>query len=232
MGLFKKKHDVTDIYGVKKMKESPFTRKGEEEAPETGRRHSDYYHKYFRGYTEVRRLNAKGRVTIERYYTQPWIVNSFSNVRYWLLRLLYVVLTAVSSALFVLALIQKLPGNYTWVVALPGYISVIFLFLLVVAVLGYVFVERKMTLWGHHSSTKKLKRYALASGIAQLVTAAAMAGVALFTGLGIAQSLQWAAAILLSGICSGAMYFIERRIPYREIPNDTKVPNGEAHEIW
>lgn len=232
MGLFHKKHDVTDIYGIKRMNDSPFTRRGEEEAPESGRRHSDYYHKYFRGYTEVRKLNAKGRVTIERYYTQPWLVCGFSNAGYWLLRLLYTALAAVSAVLFVMALIQEIPGNYTWVVALPGYVSVMLLFLMLVAVLGYLFVERKMTLWGHHSSTRKLRRYTLATAVGQALTAIAMAGVALYTGIGIADSLKWAAAILLSAVCSAAIYFVERRVPYKEIPNDTKLPNGEAHEIW
>lgn len=232
MGLFRKKHDVTDIYGVKKQNDSPFIRKGEEEAPESGRRHSDYYHKYFRGYTEVRQLNAKGRVVIERVYTQPWIVSGLSAASYWLLRLLYLVLTSVSAVLFVAALTQEVPGNYSWVVAVPGYVSIILMFLLAVSTLAYIFVERKMTLWGHTSSTKKLKRFALATSIGQCVTSAALVIYALITQIYIVESLNCALTIFLAAICSGTMFFVERKMPYTEIPNETKLPAGEAHEIW
>lgn len=232
MSLFHKKNSGAASGGARKKSNTPFERSGKKAAPEGGRRRNNYYHKYFRGYTEIRKLNAKGRVTIERYYTQPWIVNSYSTAGYWLLRLLYVGLSAVSTGLFVVALIQRIPGNYTWIVALPGYISVMLLFMLLVSTLGYIFVERKMTLWGHHSSTKKLKRYALATSIGQLLTAVALAAVALATRTGVSESLKWAGAILLAAVCSGAMYFVERGVPYKEIPNDTKLPCGEAREIW
>lgn len=232
MGIFRKKHDITDIYGIKSKSESPFTKKGEEEAPESGRRHSDYYHKYFRGYTEVRKLNPKGRVVIERYYTRPWIVSGLSKVKYWLLRLLYAVLCLGSAALLILALIQNVPANYSWIVALPGYASFLLLFFLIVSTVAYIFVEKKMTLWAYTSSTKKLKRFALATSIGQVVTAVVLALFALITQVYVSKTLLSALLVFLAALCSGVMFFVERKIPYVEIPNETKVPAGESHEIW
>lgn len=232
MGLFRKKHDVSDIYGVRRQNDSPFTRRGEVEAPESGRRHSDYYHKYFRGYTEIRRLNEKGRVVIERYYTRPWIVCALSNGRYWLLRLLYTLLTAASAVLFITALTRDIPANYSWIAAIPGYASVILLVLLAASTAAYIFADRKMTLWGHASSTGKLKRFALAASAGQLLTAAALLAVLAMTKTCVTQTLLCAGASALGGVCSGAMYWIERRVPYTEIPNETGLPEGEAHEIW
>lgn len=229
---FRKKHDVTDIYGVKSKKSSPFSTKDAPDTAESGLRHSSYYHKYFRGYTEVRKLNAKGRVTSERCYTRPWIVSGLSTRNYWLVRLLYAVLVAASAALFITALCQDVPGNYSWIVALPGYPTVIVLLLLAAATVMYIFVERKMTLWDHASSTKRLKVISLITAIIQAVTAVDLALFALITGEKVLRSLGCAAMILLSACCSGALFFLERKMPYQEIPNDTKLPEGEAHEIW
>lgn len=229
---FRKKHDISDIYGVKSKKSSPFSTKDEFEAPETGYRHSGYYHKYFRGYTEIRKVNARGRVVAERYYTRPWIVSGLSTRDYWLVRLLYALLTAASGVLYITGLCQNVPGNTSWIVALPGYPGMILLFLLAVIVLMYIFVERKMTLWDHASSTKRLKTVSLITAIVQAVTALTLALFALVTGEQVPMSLGCAALVLLSACCSGALFFLERKMPYTEIPNDTKLPEGEAHEIW
>lgn len=230
--VFRKKHDVTDIYGVKSKKESPFSTKDEVDAPETGFRHSTHYHKYFRGYTEIRKVNARGRVVTERYYTQPWIVSGLSSQAYWLVRLLYVLLVAASAVLYITALCQDVPGNCSWVVALPGYPGIILLFLLAVMTVLYIFVAKKMTLWDHASSTKRLKVVSLITGIVQALAGLTLAVFALVTGEQVGKSLGCAALVLLSACCSGALFFLERKMPYKEIPNETKLPNGEAHEIW
>lgn len=229
---FRKKHDITDIYGVKSKKDSPFSRKDEVDAPETGYRHSTHYHKYFRGYTEIRKVNAKGRVVVERYYTRPWIVSGLSTCNYWLVRLLYAFLVAASAALFITGLCLKVPGTASWVVALPGMPSAILLFLLAVVTLTYIFVEKKMTLWDHASSTKRIKVVSLITAIGQALTALTLAVFALVTGEQVLKSLGCAALVLLSACCSGALFFLERKMPYQEIPNDTRLPEGEAHEIW
>ena len=232
MGLFRKKHDITDIYGVKSMKESPFTRKGEEEEPGSSRRHSDYYHRYFRGYTEIRKLNPKGRVRVERYYVRPWIVSGLSTGKYWLVRLLYACLAVVSSVLFAAALLQRIPSNYSMIVALPGYISVVLLFLLLVSTAGYIFAPKKMTLWDHTSSTTRLKRFSLAAGLCQLLTALTTTGYLLYYRIFVSETLQSILVMLAAVVCSAAIHIVERKVPYTEIPNETKLPAGEAHEIW
>ena len=233
MGIFRKKHDITDIYGVKSMKESPFTWNGEEEElGSSRRRHSDYYHKYFRGYTEIRRLNEKGRVRLERYYVRPWIVSGLSAGKYWLVRLLYACLAIVSAGLFGIALLQRIPSNYSMVVAIPGYVGVLFLFLLLVSAAGYIFVTKKMTLWDHTSSTSRLKRFALLTGIFQILTALTTLGYLLCYRVFVSETLQSVFLMAAAAVCSAAIYFVERKVPYTEIPNETKLPAGEAHEIW
>ena len=232
MGIFRKKHDITDIYGVKSKKESHFTFNGEEEIPGSNRRHSDYYHKYFRGYTEIRKLNEKGRVRVERYYVRPWIVSELSAVKYWLLRLMYAVLVLASAGVFAVALLQRIPANYSMIVALPGYISVLLLFLLVVSMVNYIIVPKKMTLWDHSSTTTRVKRLSLAAGIGQMLTVVAMVGYLLCYRIFVRETLHSIFLMVLAALCSTAIYFVERKVPYTEIPNETKLPAGEAHEIW
>ncbi len=225
---FRKKHDITDIYHVRDEKKPESLRLPD---PVAGKSRSKHYHNYFRGYTEIRTVTEKGRIKIERYYTKPWIVSDLSPKKYWLVRLLYAVLTVISVVLYIAAMIQDIPGNLHWVVALPGLPSMILLFLLVIVCFLYITVPKKMTLWDHESSTKRIKKASLATGIVQAVTAMALIGFTIATGLEVVRSLQCVAVVLVAAICSGAMFFIERKVPYTEIPNDTKLPSGEAHEI-
>ena len=89
-----------------------------------------------------------------------------------------------------------------------------------------------MTLWDHASSTKRVKVVSLLTAIGQALTALALTGFALCNGEQVGKSLGCAALVLLAAACSGALFFLERKLPYTEIPNDTKLPPGETHEIW
>lgn len=221
----RKKHGIHDIDGASGQESSPLG------TPGGGFRRRSHYQKYFEGYTEVRRLNAKGRAVTERYYTRPWIVSGLSRRNYWLVRLLYACLTAASAALFITALSQQVPGNDSAVVVLPGAVSAVLMLLLVTVTLMYIFVERKMTVWEHATSTKRLKIFALLTAIAQALTALTLTGFALVTGQEIGKSLGCAGLALLAACCSGVLYFTERRMPYTQAPNDTKLPTGESYEI-
>ena len=224
---FRKKHDITDIYGVKSQKAEG------ERLPDSPskRTFNRRYHNHFRGYTEIRRKNAKGRVVIERYYTKPWIVSDLSPVRYWLVRGLYALLTAASIVLFVTALTQDVPANHYWLVAIPGLPTVTILFLQAVFCVSYITVPQKMTIWDHISSTKRLKLITLIAAITQGLTALALAMYALATQQEVSRTLLCALATLIAAICSAAISIVERNMPYTETPNETKLPEGEAHEI-
>lgn len=227
MGIVRKSHDITDIYGVRSKRKDTL-RLPDSPVKKTRNRH---YHNYFRGYTEVRRVNEKGRVVIERYYTKPWKVSKLSSQKYWLLRLLYVLLTAASVVLYIFAMTRTIPGNSHWIVAIPGMPAMIVLFLQAVTVIQYLTVPRKMTLWDLESSTKHIKRAALAASIIQGVTALALLGFALVSGQEIGQTLSCVLLDLIAAACSATIFIVERKVPYTEIPNDTKLPDGEAHEI-
>lgn len=227
MGI--RKRDLTDIYGVRSWDRITYRLP---DAPETGFRHSDYYHKYFRGYTEIRKKNAKGRVIVERYYTRPWIVSGLPGKSYWLCRLVYACLAAASGSLYVWAMCQDVPATRSVAVVLPGFPGMLLLILLAAVLLFYIAAPRRMTLWDHASTSKRLKWMASVTAGVQALTALTLAGYALVTGVQMGKSLICAGAILLAAGLSCCLFLLERKIPYTEVPNDTKLPEGEAHEIW
>ena len=226
----RRQSDLNDIYGVKRIQSNPLEK--DNEVPETGFRHSDSYHKFFRGYTEIRRERPNGRYAIARYYTQPWIVSAASGQVYWLTRLMYASLVCLSWILYVRAMCMDLGSNRVWFAAIPGLPAVILLVLLSIVTLLYIFVRKKMTLWDHHSSTKRLKVVSLLTGGCMALTAAAKGGYLVVFGGNVGGELVSIALTLAAAACAAALFLLEREVVYTTIPNDTVLPEGEAHEIW
>lgn len=226
----RRQSDLTDIYGVKRIKTNPLEK--DHEVPETGFRHSDSYHRYFRGYTEIRRAKPNGRYSIERYYTQPWIISAASAPVYWLTRLIYASLVILSWILYVRAMCQSLESNRSWLVAIPGLPAVIALFLLSVVTVSYIFVRRKMTLWDHASSTKRLKVVSLLTGGCMGLTVLMKGIFLLLHGGNFTPELLCIGQTLLAAGCAAAICLMERGVVYTTVPNDTILPEGETHEIW
>lgn len=226
----RRQSDLDDIYGVKQIKSNPLDR--DNEVPESGFRHSDTYHRYFRGYTEIRREKPNGGYRVDRYYTQPWIVSTAPVRDYWLTRLMYAVLVILSWGLYLWALTKDLGSNRSLMVAIPGLPSAILLVLLSAVTVKYLFVPRKMTLWEHESSTKRLKTMSLLTGGCIMLTAACkLIYVLTFQGGGLC---EWISifATGAAAVSAAMLFLMERKVVYTAIANDTVLPEGEAHEIW
>lgn len=203
---------------------------------ESAIRHSRHYHDYFRGYTEVRTENPQNRwkpYKIQRVYTAPWIEPDMERPLYLSYCCAYVLLTAICAVLFVTALIDRqVPGNYSWIVAIPGYSSVLAVFLLAVGTGAYLLRPRRMTLYEHSSSAGRLKIFALAAAIGCGLTALTSLGFLLLAGQGeTARSLITAAKLAGASTAALGVWLLERNMSYREIKNTTKLPEGEAHRI-
>lgn len=203
---------------------------------ESAIRHSKAYHDYFRGYTEVRTENPKNRYKpykIQRVYTAPWIAADMERPLYFSYCCCYVLLTVICAVLFVSALIDRsVPGNYSPIVAVPGYLSVLAVFLLAVGTVAYLLRPKQMTLYEHSSSTKRLKTFALSAAIGCGLTALTSLGFLLFAGRGeTARSLITVAKLIGAAAAAFGVWSLERKMPYKEIKNTTPLPEGEAHRI-
>lgn len=229
----KRTSDINDIYGVRQSKWDSLSKK-DRNSTETGFHHSRVYHKYFRGYTEIRWEKENGKFTFERYYTQPWIMQDAREPVYWSVRLLYILMIIGSAYLYVHAMTgPDLMSNTSWLVAIPGMPSAIMLFLLSVTALVHLFAPRKMTLWDYESSVKRLKYMSLITAGIIALTAVMMLIVTVIYDLGqIKAELFAIGQVLLAAVLAGAIYFLEKDVSYIEVPNDTQLPEGEAYEIW
>lgn len=218
-----------DIYGVKsgwKWEQ----RLGD--TAETGFRHDDYYHKYFHGYTELRIEKPNGKYKIERYYTDDWYLQDCSDQKWMYQKIAQLALALISAfGYFWLMSRPNLEGNTSRFVAVPGFVSVVLLILLVASTIGYVATKRRMTWWEHYASTTRLERYTLLTG-----------GIILFTGVAdllhlvtgvehLAAELGLAAGILLVGCIPFLMYALEKKMPYTTEKNEVELPPGETHLI-
>lgn len=226
----RRQSDLDDIYGVKRIRTNPLEK--DNDVTESGFRHSDAYHRYFRGYTEIRRAKANGRFSVERYYTQPWIVNAASGQNYWLTRVVYASFVFVSWYLYVWGMCMDLGSNRAWFVALPGLPAVILLVLLSIVTLLYICVPKKMTLWQHASSTKRLKTVSLLTGGCMALAGAAKGAYLILYGGNVGGELLSLGMTLAAAAAAAALYAVEREVVYTTIPNETFLPEGEAHEIW
>ena len=199
-------------------------------------RHSKHYHDYFRGYTEVRTDDPSNRCKpykIQRVYTAPWIVADMERPLYFSYCCCYALLSILCAGLFVSALTDRsVPGNYSPIVAIPGYLSVVAVFLLCVCTVAYLLRPRQMTLYAHSTSTRRLKTFALAAGIGCALTALTGLGFLAFAGQGeTVRSLISAAMLIGASASAFGVWSLERKMTYKEIENKTTLPEGEAHRI-
>jgi len=226
--MAKTNRKLDDIYGVKS--ENSFFKKMPEGATSDWVRNKRY-HNHFRGYTEVRTIDEHGHAVIERYYTSPWTVSELSERNYWMIRILFAILTIGAIALYIYSMSRNIPGNSHWAVAIPGLPTVIFLIILVVRVGIFFAAPRKMTLWDFESTSKKLRRMALYTSLIVLITGLALIVFAIVTREQVSQTLLCGIMDIIAAACVAAIYFIEKRLPYKEIANHTVVPEGETYQI-
>ena len=225
----RRQSELDDIYGVKRMKSNPLDK--DNDAPETGFRHSDSYHRYFRGFTEIRVPRENGRFQIQRYYTQPWIVSTASSKDYWLKRALMIVLLVSSWGAYITGMCLPVGSNRWWVTAVPGLSSMVLLVILSAVAISYLFAPRKLTLWGYESTAKRLKLLSGMTGGCMAMTLIAKVAYLLFYGE-METEIPGCGWVLLAVLATAAIHIMERRTEYTTVPNDTVLPEGEAHEIW
>lgn len=227
---------VGNIYGNKSQSASDLAEEKYFGDSEGTLRHSKYYHDYFRGYTEVRIEHPENRYKpykIQRVYTAPWIVADMDPRIYSSYCCCYALLTLLCAILFATALTDRtVRGNYSPIVAVPGFLSVVAVLLLVVYTVAYLLRPKKMTLYEHSSSTRRLKAASLATGILCGLTALVSLGYLLFADAGsVANSLISVVKMAGASAAALAVWGMERKMSYAEEENNAVLPEGEAHRI-
>ena len=199
---------------------------------ETGFRHRNYYHKYFMGYTEVRRVNAKGRVISERHYTAPWQLHDLTDLQWVLTKLAYVLGVVLTTVLYFWALIQRVSSNSATLVAIPGFLSVLLLLLLWMAVFAYVSAPRKMTLWEYRSGKSKIELFTRLFAAGAIATMAAkIIFICVWMDFSWEGEVAGMVVLLISAVPPVLIFLVERKMKYVELENSTLITEEERYDI-
>lgn len=194
--------------------------------------HSRAYHDYFEGYVEREVTDARGKTRIRRVYAGTWYVQDLPRGRYVLLRILYVLLFAgMAGALVLAGLLQGGAGTAFYVV-LPEIVTVCLLARLFYALfVCYLFAPKRMTIHDYRSSSGALNRTCVALTAAFLVCACATLAEALLRHAALGGALAAAAAFALGALLAGAAAYVEKKTPYKELPNgEATAENGTPIE--
>lgn len=218
-----------DIYGVK----SDLALKQKlGETGDTEFRHSDHFHKYFHGYTEVRTEKSNGKYQIQRLYTSDWYIQDLSKKKYVLLRILYTALLLLSASMYLWMMTRNdYDGTRSALVAVPGYIVMVGLILLSASLIAYICTKRKMTWWDQYATSGRVRRYSFITAILMWMTSLCIFANICIGVESVGKEMILGIAILVCGLLIFLIYLIERQIPYKEEKNDTVLPKGELHLI-
>lgn len=199
--------------------------------------HSRYYHRYYEGYTEIRTPNPDSRFKpykIQRIYTAPYTVPDLDGRDYRIRMIYYGLLAAAAVLLYVSAFTDRNVAMNTVRQLAAGavLVTLVPLFLMSVSLIAYWLRPKRMKYYDYRTSTRRLKLTSVISAGGCLLAALGFcvylfaAGSANLT----AELLYIGRLIAASGACF-ALFRMERRMPYRQIPNDVTLPEGEYHRI-
>jgi hypothetical protein len=186
--------------------------------------HSQAYHRFFEGYSEIKIPKPDGKgYRIQRIYTGDYHRQDLTKIQQLLLRVLYVVLFLVSAALFVSSATLPLTSNSTWYVVLAQVVSIPFLFWILITFFSYLPTRLDLTIAEYRSSSLALQKAtlgaALSLGVAVLVTL-----VFIFLNLSNEplNELLCAVRYLVAGLLALSINRVEKKVNYLVIPSQNK----------
>ncbi len=241
MSLFRKRPDdppgsMKNLYGVK----------GTDEIDEANKRyfgdssesiqHSRYYHRYFEGYTEVRTPNPDNKYKpyrIQRIYTAPYTVADMDGHMYRVYMIFYGLLTLAALLLYVSALTDRAVSiNMNKLAALTVMVTLVPLFLLTACLIAYYLRPKRMKCFDYRTSTGRLKGTAAASSAGCLLTVVIFCVYLCAAGsMDLKAEIFYIVRLIMASAACLAVFLLERRMAYKQIPNDVKLPEGEYHRI-
>jgi hypothetical protein len=204
-------------------------KKYDESSVEEGSRlsHSDAYHRFFEGYSELKVVDPSGRIRIRRIYTGVHYRPRLSRKQMVLLRLLYPPVFAAAVALFLVAALRGVPSNTLWYAALPQACTLPMLVWFLISFLSYLPIKEQLEIGEYNRSSVPLKRAALIGAVCALLSGV-MALVSLFGegGSALLGELCTAGLFMLAAALLFLIGLTEARIPYDRIDSTTEIPAG------
>lgn len=124
--------------------------------PETGSFHRRAYHRNFEGYTEIKQLNAQGKLVIQRIYTGKYYEPKLSLFHRLVLRLFYLVFFVGGTALFLYCSTRNVLCNQYFYVNLFQVICIPLLLWCVYVLIFYIPDIGRLTIGDYNTQHKAL----------------------------------------------------------------------------
>lgn len=200
-------------------------------APEQGSFHRRAYHRHFEGYTEVKRIDERGRGVIERVYTGKYYEPELEPFRRLTLRLFYILFFVGGAALFIFCATRTARCNTAPYVNLFQALAVPMLLWCAYVLLFYIPATGRLTMGEYDSLHKPLI-------LSSRLTAACMwlaglgALVCFFLNLpeGMPGELLCAAGFAAAGLLVFLVSLLESRLDYT-VTNSEVQPLSDGVEI-
>ncbi len=197
--------------------------------PEQAPFHSRAYHRHFEGYTEVKRVNERGRQVIERVYTGKYYEPKLAPFRRVTLRIFYLLFFAGGTALFLFCATRTAPCNTAPYVNLFQALAVPMLLWCAYVLVLYIPATGKLTIGEYHSQHRPLIRSSLLAA-ACMCLAGAGALACFFLRSGMYTDLLCAAGFAASGLPLFFLSLFERNLDY-EVTGSGAQPPDDGVEI-
>jgi hypothetical protein len=188
------------------------------------------YHRFFEGYSEIKVDKPMGKGSkIKRIYTGNFFRQDLSKKKRFLAKAVHAILYLLAVGLFMLNAIFPLKSNTAWYTVLPAAMSILFLFWAAIALFSYIPAKKEMTIAEYRFSSLYLKKAALGSSIC--LSAAALSTIA-FIMLNpceqILQEIIYGMKYMAAGLLMMAVYRIEEKIQYLEVPSKNTSPENSV----
>ena len=182
------------------------------------------YHGYFEGYTEIP-VQKKKSTVLQREYEGTYYVPNLTKSRKIAVRIVYLLLLLLSTTFFIQNGLLPLECNMLWYVALPEAATIPFLFWGFISWFEYFSMKEKLTVVEFRRSSINIKKASLVAAICSGCSVLAML-IYCFLHLNVKDSLMTeflcTLRYLVAGIALLAIYAIESKIKYNEIPSIPK----------
>lgn len=193
--------------------------------PEQASFHRRGYHRFFEGYTEVKRVNARGRTVIERIYTGKYYEPELEPFRRITLRLFYVLFFVGGAALFLFCASRPERCNSTLYVNLFQALAVPMVLWCAYVLLFYLPAVGRLTIGEYNSQHRPLIQSSLLTAVCMWLSgAAALVCFFLHLGEGTLGGLLCAVGFAASGGLMFLIFLLESHLNYTVTGSEVQPP--------
>lgn len=194
--------------------------------PEQAPFHRRAYHRYFEGYTEVKRVNERGRTVVERVYTGKYYEPELEPFRRVTLRLFYLLFFVGGAALFLFCATRTVRCNTVPYVSLFQGLAVPMALWCAYVLAFYIPSTGKLTIGEYNSQHKPLIRASLLTAVCMwLAGVGALVCFFLHIEERALGDLLCAAGFAASGMLMFLIFLLESHLNYTVIGSGVQPPD-------